>query len=90
MYEDGIARDGMRTGDHIVITGGGGGFGRAFCKRLARMGARISLWDINEAAGRETEAQVRAAGGEALCTVHYARYTVYSSPRAHAAARSWW
>jgi NAD(P)-dependent dehydrogenase (short-subunit alcohol dehydrogenase family) len=65
MYEDGIARDGMRTGDHIVITGGGGGFGRAFCKRLARMGARISLWDINEAAGRETEAQVRAAGGEA-------------------------
>ncbi len=65
MYEDGIARDGLRPGDHIVITGGGGGFGRAFCKRLARMGARISLWDINEAAGRETEAQVRAAGGEA-------------------------
>ncbi len=65
MYEDGIARDGMRPGDHIVITGGGGGFGRAFCKRLARMGARISLWDINEASGRETEAQVRAAGGEA-------------------------
>ena len=65
MSEDGILRDGLRAGDHIVITGGGGGFGRAFCKRLAREGARISLWDINEEAGRETERQVRAGGGEA-------------------------
>lgn len=65
MYEDGIARDGLRKGDHIVITGGGGGFGRAFSKRLARMGARISIWDLNEESGRETERLVRADGGEA-------------------------
>ncbi len=65
MYEDGIARDGLRTGDHIVITGGGGGFGRAFCKRLARMGARISIWELNEESGRETERLVREAGGDA-------------------------
>ena len=65
MSEDGILRDGLQAGDHIVITGGGGGFGRAFCKRLAKLGAKISLWEINEEAGRETERQVRAAGGEA-------------------------
>ncbi len=65
MYEDGIARDGLRSGDHIVITGGGGGFGRAFSKRLARMGARISIWELNEESGRETERHVREAGGEA-------------------------
>ena len=65
MYEDGIARDGLRTGDHIVITGGGGGFGRAFSKRLARMGARISIWELNEESGRETERLVREAGGDA-------------------------
>jgi NAD(P)-dependent dehydrogenase (short-subunit alcohol dehydrogenase family) len=65
MYEDGIARDGLRTGDHIVITGGGGGFGRAFSKRLARMGARISIWELNEESGRETERLVRESGGDA-------------------------
>ena len=65
MSEDGIARDGMRPGDVTVITGGGGGFGRAFAKRLARMGSRIVVWDINAENGEETARQARAAGGEA-------------------------
>src|SRR3954453_3877462 len=34
MDGDGIARDGIRSGDGVVVTGGGGGFGRAFAKRF--------------------------------------------------------
>jgi len=48
-----------------VVTGGGGGFGRAFCKRFARGGAKVAVWEINRAAGEETQAQIKTAGGEA-------------------------
>jgi NAD(P)-dependent dehydrogenase (short-subunit alcohol dehydrogenase family) len=65
MGEDGIVRDGLQPQDHVVVTGGGGGFGRAFCMRLARMGARVSIWDVDPDLGRAIEAEVRAAGGEA-------------------------
>jgi NAD(P)-dependent dehydrogenase (short-subunit alcohol dehydrogenase family) len=65
MSEDGIERDGMRRGDVVVITGAGGGFGRAFAKRLGGAGARIVAWDVNAASGEETVRQVVAAGGEA-------------------------
>jgi len=60
-----IERDGLEAGDLVVVTGGGGGFGRAFCRRFAAMGARVAVWDIDEAHGRETVRQVREAGGEA-------------------------
>ena len=65
MSEDGIVRDGLRSGDHVIVTGGGGGFGRAFSKRFAKMGAKISVWDLNEERGDETVRLVRDAGGEA-------------------------
>jgi NAD(P)-dependent dehydrogenase (short-subunit alcohol dehydrogenase family) len=65
MSEDGIERDGLKSGDMAVITGGGGGFGRAFAKRFARLGAKIAVWDINEQNGSETVRQVTALGGEA-------------------------
>jgi NAD(P)-dependent dehydrogenase (short-subunit alcohol dehydrogenase family) len=63
--DDGIARDGIKPGDVVVVTGAGGGFGRAFCKRFARAGAKIAAWELNREAGEETVAQVKAAGGEA-------------------------
>jgi NAD(P)-dependent dehydrogenase (short-subunit alcohol dehydrogenase family) len=65
MSEDGIIRDGLQPQDHVVVTGGGGGFGRAFCLRLASMGARVSIWDVDVGLGRAIEADVRLAGGEA-------------------------
>lgn len=65
MYEDGISRDGLRTGDHVVITGGGGGFGRAFSRRLARMGAKVSVLELKDDSGNETVRLIREAGGEA-------------------------
>ena len=65
MSEDGIFRDGMKPGDVVVITGGAGGFGRAFCKRFARMGARIAVWEIDAKGGNEVVADLRASGADA-------------------------
>jgi NAD(P)-dependent dehydrogenase (short-subunit alcohol dehydrogenase family) len=65
MSDDGILRDGLRPHDHVVVTGGGGGFGRAFCKRLARMKARVSIWDVDASLGRAVEVEIRDEGGEA-------------------------
>jgi NAD(P)-dependent dehydrogenase (short-subunit alcohol dehydrogenase family) len=65
MGHDGIARDGIRIGDVVVVTGGGGGFGRAFCRRFARDGAKVAVWDVDAALGEDTARQVTAAGGNA-------------------------
>ena len=65
MNKDDIVRDGLRPGDVVIVTGGGGGFGRAFSLRLAKMGARIAVWDIDEAQGAQTVRLVKDSGGEA-------------------------
>jgi 2-hydroxycyclohexanecarboxyl-CoA dehydrogenase len=65
MSEDGIARDGFHAGDTVVITGGGGGFGKAFASRFGGNGGRIAVWDIDSKLGEETAAEVRAKGGDA-------------------------
>jgi 2-hydroxycyclohexanecarboxyl-CoA dehydrogenase len=62
---DGIARDGIKPGDVVVVTGAGGGFGRAFCKRFANARAKVAAWEIDPQAGAETVSQVQDAGGEA-------------------------
>ncbi len=50
----------MRMKDKVVvITGAGGGMGRATAVKLAREGARLALVDINEAALRQTLALVK-------------------------------
>ncbi|HWG05524.1 MAG TPA: SDR family oxidoreductase [Beijerinckiaceae bacterium] len=64
MSNDGIERDGIRKGDHVVITGGGGGFGRAFARRFARDGARVTIWEKNVETGSETARIVKEEGGE--------------------------
>src|SRR5690349_10725226 len=48
-----------------LVTGAGGGIGRAISLRLAREGSRLHLADLNGAAAEETARQIRAAGGEA-------------------------
>jgi NAD(P)-dependent dehydrogenase (short-subunit alcohol dehydrogenase family) len=63
--DDGIVRDGIKPGDVVVVTGAGGGFGRAFCKRFGRTGAKVVAWEIDPKAGEETVSQVKADGGEA-------------------------
>jgi len=59
------ARAGGRlAGKTVLITGTGGGQGRASALLFAREGARIVGCDVKEDGARETEAMVRAQGGE--------------------------
>ncbi|MGI9285489.1 MAG: SDR family NAD(P)-dependent oxidoreductase [Pseudomonadales bacterium] len=49
-----------------LVTGGGGGIGRAICEAYAREGARVVVSDFNEQSGQETVELIKAAGGEAV------------------------
>jgi NAD(P)-dependent dehydrogenase (short-subunit alcohol dehydrogenase family) len=49
-----------------IVTGGGGGVGRATALRLAADGARVTVTDIVADAASASADAVRAAGGEAL------------------------
>lgn len=53
-------------GKAAVVTGGGGGIGGATCRRFAREGARVAVFDRDLAAAERVAAQIRADGGEAL------------------------
>ncbi|MCE2528750.1 MAG: SDR family oxidoreductase [Acidimicrobiia bacterium] len=53
------------AGRRAVVTGGGGGFGRAFCRILAEAGAEVIPVDIDGAAAEETASLVTGAGGQA-------------------------
>ena len=46
-----------------VVTGGGGGIGRAFCQRLANDGAKVAVVDLDNASATETATDI---GGLAL------------------------
>jgi NAD(P)-dependent dehydrogenase (short-subunit alcohol dehydrogenase family) len=56
---------GMLDGKSALITGGGGGIGRATALAFAREGARVAVADVMEDAARETVGLVNAAGGQA-------------------------
>ncbi|MBN8971810.1 MAG: SDR family oxidoreductase [Rhizobiales bacterium] len=52
--------------NHIaVVTGAGGGIGRAIALGYAREGARVAALDIDPAAASETAKQIKGAGGKA-------------------------
>jgi NAD(P)-dependent dehydrogenase (short-subunit alcohol dehydrogenase family) len=53
-------------GKAIIVTGGGGGIGRATCLVLAAAGARLVVSDIGVESGEETARIVREAGGEGI------------------------
>jgi NAD(P)-dependent dehydrogenase (short-subunit alcohol dehydrogenase family) len=57
---------GMLEGKSALITGGGGGIGRATALIFAREGARLAIADAVSAAAEETVAQVNKAGGQAI------------------------
>jgi NAD(P)-dependent dehydrogenase (short-subunit alcohol dehydrogenase family) len=57
---------GLLDGKSALITGGGGGIGRATALAFAREGARVAVADVMEEAARETVALVNAAGGQAI------------------------
>ena len=51
---------GILEGKSALITGGGGGIGRATALAFAREGARLAIADFNEQAAQETVALVNA------------------------------
>jgi len=57
---------GLLDGKSALITGGGGGIGRATALAFAREGARVAVADLKEEAARETVALVNAGGGQAI------------------------
>jgi NAD(P)-dependent dehydrogenase (short-subunit alcohol dehydrogenase family) len=57
---------GLLEGKSVLITGGGGGIGRATALAFAREGARVAVADIRLEAAGETVALVNAAGGQAI------------------------
>jgi NAD(P)-dependent dehydrogenase (short-subunit alcohol dehydrogenase family) len=53
-------------GKNAIVTGSGNGIGRAIAMRFAAEGARVTVADIEEDAGRETVDRIENAGGTAL------------------------
>jgi NAD(P)-dependent dehydrogenase (short-subunit alcohol dehydrogenase family) len=56
----------LLEGKSALITGGGGGIGRAAALAFAREGARVAVADVALEPARETVASVNAAGGQAI------------------------
>ena len=50
----------------VIVTGGGGGIGRATCSQLGARGARILVVDRDLAAAEESALLAREAGGDAV------------------------
>ena len=57
---------GLLQGKSALITGGGGGIGRATALAFAREGARVAVVDAAEDSARQTVALVNQTGGQAM------------------------
>ncbi|KOB66582.1 Short-chain dehydrogenase, partial [Operophtera brumata] len=56
-------------GDVVLVTGGGGGVGRQLAIKLATLGAKVVVWDINKDALKKTCSDVTEEGYEIVSYV---------------------
>jgi 2-hydroxycyclohexanecarboxyl-CoA dehydrogenase len=54
------------VGKNAVVTGGASGIGLATSQRLARDGAAVAIWDVNEADAQRAAAELVATGARAI------------------------
>lgn len=54
------------AGRSLIVTGGGSGIGAAFARQAAKAGAKVTVGDRDEDAGREVVAGIAADGGAVL------------------------
>jgi 3-oxoacyl-[acyl-carrier protein] reductase len=54
------------AGRVVIITGGGHGIGKAYARRFAEEGAKVAIAELDSAAARAVEQDLRQRGGEAL------------------------
>jgi NAD(P)-dependent dehydrogenase (short-subunit alcohol dehydrogenase family) len=52
------------SGKTVIVTGGGGGIGRAVCLRFAAEGSLVAVLDRDEAAAQATLAAIEETGGK--------------------------
>jgi len=57
---------GLLEGKSALVTGGGGGIGRATALAFAREGARVAVADYAADTAAETVARINAGGGQAI------------------------
>lgn len=50
------------NGKVVLITGGGNGIGQFMAIRLVRLGAKVVLWDVNEAGMERTKRMIQEEG----------------------------
>jgi NAD(P)-dependent dehydrogenase (short-subunit alcohol dehydrogenase family) len=59
------AAEGVFRGATAIVTGGASGIGRALCERLGRLGADVTVVDLQAELAESVAAGIRAAGGAA-------------------------
>ena len=48
-----------------IVAGGGGGIGQGIAEALGAEGAKVVIWDVNEAGAKDTEKRIKEKGGQA-------------------------
>ena len=61
---------GYCEGRVTIVTGAGGGLGRAYALRLAKEGAKVVVNDINVETAESCVSEINKAGGEAIASTH--------------------